>query len=226
MQLFEEVSGQQYTWTLFYLLNNADIKDTKMVTETVEGTNVTITKSLSSGLGINIGQEEEFLGKCRHLHVFTKEIELALLSGEPETYLYEGVRQDEPCVIHNLNVVGHYVYVTDREICSPVLINVNEIYDNDYFPAFKEYVLNKKAIVENFCLQYEEDRKRFSIYHQNEEDGEPSLVFEITGTDVHISYPFVFYVLKKLADNPKKNLMNSSFENGFKVKRVRRKENN
>lgn len=209
LQLFEEVENQQYIWKLFYLVNHispsvSERESVRMVD------NIRIVKRLASGYGVNLAQEEALLEKCKGVRIFTKEIELALLSDDREMYLYSSVN-DEPIALHQIGVVDKYVYISEDEIATPVLINDGEGYTDEYFLNLKEYVLEDMTETDGYKLIFENGI--FTMSYQDEE------LCRLENIDKALSYPFVLYLLIKLAEEQPV----CGFETKFDLKRIRKK---
>lgn len=216
MELFEEVKNSNYVWKLFYLLNGIPSNgDDKKIIQNVD--NIEIMKLCTTGIGVNIADEEKLLTKCKHIRIFTREIELALLSGDKEMYLYLGEDGEFP-PIHQLGIVGKYIYIGDKEVASPVYIRTQETYTDSYFLSFREYVTKNETQADIFHMKYENNT--FIMTYQDEDMEEPEEIMSLKNADIGLTYPFVLYTLIRLAERHP----DTSFENGFIVNKIKRKE--
>lgn len=210
MELFEKVDSLQYTAALFFAVNGIPTTGDEIESESrVDG--VVIKKLLTSGVGLNVLKEEEMLKHCRDTKIFTREIELAYLSGDTEMFLYEGVG-DAPCVVNALDIVGRYVFIGDGIVCSPVRIDERSPYANRLFPVLRDYVIDHHSEADGYIFDYTDGR--FSIVCDGKE------YLSISGAGEEITYAFVLYVLKRLASRSE----DFGYESGFKISRIRLKE--
>lgn len=212
MKLFEEVNENKYSWALFYDLNNIPYSEEEKVLEKNVG-DIKISKLLATGYGLNIADEEKFFEKCKTIRIFTKEIELALLSGDREMYLYTNTNEGEDCEIKAIEILGKYIYISPKEICSSVYIQDGEPYNNECFVNLKEYVLTHSTEKDGYEMYYDDDSKRFLLSRGDKE----YLVIENVG--IEITYAFVIYVLEKLSEKEE----DSGYENNLNVRRIRLK---
>ena len=209
LNLFEEVESRQYIWKLFFLVNGLTPSEDKVSVREIE--DIVVTKKMSSGFGINLTEEEALLNRCKNIRVFTREIELALLAGDKEMYLYAS-KDGSDVEIQQIGVVGKYVYISPQEVASPVFITEGENCTDKYFPVLKEYALKGHAEVSDYAVDYKD--KVFTLRKGDEE------LCKIENADKSLSYPFVLYLLVKLASKQP----SVGFEGKFDVKRIRRKE--
>lgn len=207
LELFEEVKDEQYVWKGFFSANNIPCKTGSVQTYTLEG--IKVEKLLATGFGLNLKNEETLLTQCKNTRIFTREIELALLSEDREMYLYTQ-KNGEPVNINSLGIVNKYIFISEHEVVSPVFIRDGDTYTDDFFMTLKTYVLNHKS---NACgFNFEFTDKIFTMSKNDE------VLMKMTGTDISYTYPFVIYVLRKLAETQPL----CGFESGIEVKRVRK----
>lgn len=178
---------------LFCLIKNLKFDQTKTYYETKDvGFGITVKKLKVKGNFLNIHSEFEKLKDYQKLQVFTNEVELALLCPDECIFLYK-VQDD--CEINNIDIVGQFVYVTESEICSPILKDENYV-DNNYFVYFKEFVLKNKthfsAINREFTMTYYPNEKRFEIICDE------MMILELLGVNRKIALPYVLYILKNI----------------------------
>lgn len=212
MELFEEVQNSSYIWKLFYLLNDipCDDEESKTVIQHID--DIELMKVCVTGIGVNIADEERLLTKCKGIRIFTREIELALLAGDKEMYLYTPSDGGDFPGVSQLGIVGKYIYIGEHEIASPVFVKAGELYTDSYFKSLHEYILNKDMETDGYRTLYKD--KCFEIYY-----GEEQLMY-LKNTDISLTYPFVLYLLTKLAEKRQ----DSGFENGYQINRIKRKE--
>ena len=141
MELFEKVEKEQFSWIVFYILNDIcfDDDNCKIIVQELDG-GVTIEREVTSGIGLSIAEENRKFDLCKNVLVFTKEIELVLLCPDKEMNLYTS-SNGSPIEIQNIDIIGRYIYITENEVCSPVYIKGGNPTDNSYFINFKEYIL-------------------------------------------------------------------------------------
>ena len=212
MKLFEEVNENRYNWALFFDINEIPYYEDEKLMEKNVG-DISIKKLLATGCGLNIAEEEKLFEKFKMIRIFTKEIELALLSGDREMYLYTNIDDEEDCDIKQIEILGKYIYISPKEICSSVYIQDGEPYNNECFVNLKEYILNHTTEKDGYEMTYDDEQKKFVIKRDEKE----YLVME--GAGIAMTYPFVIYVLMKLADREE----DTGYENGILVKRIRLK---
>ena len=207
MELFEEIKDEQYVWKGYYLCTDTECRTGVYQTYQVE--NVTVKKLLATGYGLNVKEEDSLLTQCKNTRIFTREIELAILSDDREMFLYRN-RNGEAVDIKQLDVIGKYVYISENEVASPVYIKDQDTYTNEYFPVFKDYALKHHAETEGFVFDYED--KSFIMKKDDE------VIMEMHNADVAYTYPFVLYVLRRLASAQPC----CGFEDGLDVRRIRK----
>lgn len=232
MELFEKVEPELYSWTMFYLLSDVcyNAEDCKMVREDL-GKGAFIEREVTTGIGLNMAEEKKRFNACKGLSVFTKEVELVILCPDRETNLYTSSKKEKTetnqikqadVIINSIDVVGSYVYISPKEICSPVYLKNGTPFEDTYFPVFKAYVLTKHAAVEDFAFDFTEGEdvleNEFTIRYTNPEDEKQRTILRIKGVTIDITYSFVFYVLKSLRKNKQ------GFETHLRVEKVRRRE--
>lgn len=211
MELFEEVQSNSYIWKLFYLLNDIPCdEETREVVQKID--DIELMKVCTTGIGVNITDEEKLLTRCKSIRIFTREIELALLAGDREMYLYTASDGNDFPDISQLGVVGKYIYIGEHEVASPVFIKKNELYTDTYFKKLCEYVKTHTMETDNYKVTYKD--KVFEMFYEDEK------VMYLKNTDVSLTYPFVLYMLTKLAEKHPEQ----GFENGYEYNRIRRKE--
>lgn len=200
MQYFKPLDEKQYSWSLFFLMNGLsyDKESARYVEEDV-GLGITVKRQIACGKGVNISEETKRLSACQQIRVFTKEIELALIINDEVLYLYQNMDPSLPVQINNIDVAGSYVYVSEKDVCSPVLYN-ETFSNNNYFKNLKEYILTGKTETDMFIMEYDADKQVFSIRLKNSSDDQEGaeLILECTNIGVRITYPFVFYILRYL----------------------------
>ena len=205
LDLFEEVKDEQYVWKGFFLGEGLPCKNGSMQVYQVE--NVKVEKLLATGIGLNMKDEDDLLTRCKNTRIFTREIEFALLSDDREMYLYSA-KNGESVDIRQLGVVGKYVFISDKEVASPVFFRDGDGYTDEYFPVLKTYVLTGHAETDGYVFDY-----RVFVMTK---DGE--IIIRMTGADAAYTYPFVLYILRKLASFQPR----CGFESGIDVKRIRK----
>lgn len=218
MELFEEVNTLCYAWSLYYQLNNIETNG-EWITNTRVVDGISITKQLACGYGLNLREEENLLRACRTKRIFTKEIELAHLSGDREMYMYKSKGENVPMVIHQLQVVGRYVYITENIVCSPVKLSDDATYSNSLFVNLKEYVINHHTIAGGYEMKFADGV--FTIAYNEVEH----LRMESQNNSrfgIELTYPFVLYVLEKLST--RSSDADYGYENGYKIGLIRLKE--
>ncbi len=209
LKLFEEIENRQYISKLFFVVNDIiPTGDTKECVKEVDG--VTVTKKLASGYGINLYEEESLFNRCKNVRVFTREIDLALLSGDREMFLYAS-KNGEDVEIHQIRVVDKYVYISDKEVASPKPLNEGEGYTDEYFVNLKEYVLTDRSEFDGFLIEYDKEAKVFRLVYGDEE------LVRIDNAQKAYSYPYVLYLLNKLADKEP----SCGFETNLRISRIR-----
>ncbi len=208
LDLFEEVKDEQYVWKGFFLAEGIPCSKTgDMQVYQVE--NVKVEKRLATGMGLNLKNEDDLLTRCKNTRIFTREIELALLSDDREMYLYSQ-KNGEDVDIRGLSVVGKYVFISDKEVASPVFFRDGDGYTDEYFPVLKKYVLTGHSETDGFSFDFKD--RIFVMTYKDE------ILIRMTGADISYTYPFVLYILRKLAETQP----SCGFENGIEVKRIRK----
>lgn len=196
MQYFRKVNDEQYSWSLFFILNGLPYEKEKcqLVKEDL-GLGMEVTRQVAAGKGLNIAEENRKFTECQRLQVYTKELELLLLCNDKQLYLYTNKQEDTPVTVNTIKVVGNYVYITENEVCSPIYLRNGDTSQDTFFRTFKEFVLTGHAEVDKFVFHYEKDKEAFAIGYDDE------LVLGVRGITQRLAYPFVFYVLKSLKGN-------------------------
>lgn len=212
MKLFEEVNENNYTWSLFYDINNIPVTEEEKVQEKQLGA-IKITKLLATGYGLNLSDENHFFDKCKSIRIFTKEIELALLSGDKQMYHYSNIDKDADVDIKGMDILDKYIYITPKEICSPVYIQNGEPYNDECFVNLKEYVLTRGTEKDGYGMYYDDSEKEFSITRGDK------CYITMQGCSFDMTFPFVIYILRKIAEREEE----TGFENDLLVTRIRLK---
>lgn len=196
MQYFKKVNDEQYSWSLFFILNGLPYDKSKcqLVKEDL-GLGMEITRQVAAGHGLNIAEENRKFTECQKLQVYTQELELLLLCNDKQLYLYTNKKDNEPVVINSIRAIGNYIYVTENEVCSPVYIRNGETSQDTYFQTFKKFALTGHAEAGNFVFHYEKDKSAFAIGYEDE------LILGVRGINQRLAYPFVYYVLRCLKGN-------------------------
>lgn len=218
MELFERVENDKYSWTLYYYLQNAiynwaDGTHKVIRTEIEDGT--VIEREVVSGVGLNISDWNKKFDLCKKLQVFTSELELSLLCPDREINLYsaKGSKLD----IQDIDVVGSYIYISDKEICTPVVLKDNNAYaDNSYFLNFKEYVFSNHTETDNLTFDFNEETKTFVIL-LDDENGKRE-IYRMIGNRKSLTYAFVFFALKNLPRSGKEIM-----QKGFNIEKIKRR---
>ena len=212
MKLFETVEENSYNWSLFYDINNITVAEEEKVMEKQVG-DIKITKLLATGYGLNLSDENRLFDRCKSVRIFTKEIELALLSGDKQMYHYANTTEGEDVDIKEIDIVEKYIYVTPKEVCSPVYIQNGEPYMNECFVNLKEYVLTHGTEKCDYGMYYDDETREFSITRGDKE------YLNMKNTGIEMTYPFVIYVLRKLADREE----DAGYEDNLLVTRIQLK---
>ncbi len=212
MELFERVEKERYSWTLFYYLQQANYNDDMRIIHNEFENGVTVDREVVSGVGLEYNDWDEKFDACKKLQVFESELELSLLCSDKEMNLYSSKGRDLD--IRNIDIIGSYIYATDKEICTPVQL-VDVYTDNFFFDNFKEYQRTGKTSVSGLTFLYEEETLTFSIT-LNDENGE-RVIYKMSGGKKKLSYVFVVFALKYLPRG--ENYMQGKYN----VERIRRR---
>ena len=200
MQYFKQVNDEQYSWSLFFILNGLEYDQSKcqLVKEDL-GLGMEVTRQVAAGKGLNIAEENRKFSDCQKLQVYTQELELLLLCNDKQLYLYTNKKEGEEVVINSIKAVGKYVYISKNEVCSPVYMRNGDTSPDTYFKTFKDFALNGHAEVggkdEHFVFHYEPSKEAFAIAYNDD------LILGVKGINQRLAYPFVYYVLRSLKGN-------------------------
>ena len=212
MELFEKIEKEKYSWTLFYYLQNANYNDDKQIIYSEFENGVKVEREVVSGIGLELVDWNKRFDFCKSLQVFSSELEMSLLCMDREINYYssKGGLLD----IKDIDVIGNYIYITETEICTPIVLENSAYTDNTYFLNFKEYYFDSHTDVKGIVCDYQNEI--FSIF-LNDINGN-RCIYKMSGVKKSLTYPFVLFILKNL---PRGEMAQ---QRSFNVEKIKRKE--
>ncbi len=187
---FKPSDDKLYASELFYVLEGLpyDAENRKIITE--KAGDIEIEKSVVSGNGLDISKCERSLARYKNLLVFDNALVFSLVIGS--TPIFEYAPKNDIFILNDIGVVGKVMYLSEKEVASPVQISVKQQSNNSYFLNFREYFLTGKTSVSEGDFSFEYSDNVFEM-----KSGDNTLL-KLTGVSKSVTYPYVLYVLDAL----------------------------